>query len=42
MSLDEHGSYYNPGIDPCDGFGDFSGLHDSEVEMQMHKDAYTR
>jgi hypothetical protein len=41
MSLDEHSNYYNPGMDPCDSFGNDAGLLDSEVEMRMHEDANT-
>jgi hypothetical protein len=41
MSLNQHGNYYNFGMDPHDGFGDNAGLSDCEIEMHMHEDAST-
>jgi hypothetical protein len=40
MSVDSHGDFYNPGMDPHDGLGNSAGLSNSKVEMQMYEEEF--
>jgi hypothetical protein len=41
MSLNEHGNYYNPGMDPCDGIGYDPRNNSGEVTLHMWENTNT-